>query len=143
MVFHLREVIYTIIFFILAIILIALILIMFLPKNNSHPTSSAQTDKYIPGVYSATLSVSYQPLELIVTVDKDRINEIKLLQLDETIAVMSPLIAPTIEDLESQILKNQTLEQIEFAPEHEYTYQLLLEGIKKALEKATLPETGN
>lgn len=143
MVFHLKEVIYTFLFLLLGIILVTLLVMMFRPGKKSSPTSADTVPaEYIPGVYTSSVMINYTPVDIQVTVDETHINSIRLVNLSDTITVMSPLLSPAMEDLESQILKNQSLEGISYADGSEYTYQVLLKGIENTLEKAKQPESG-
>lgn len=143
MVFHLKEVVYTILFLFLGIILVTLLVMMFWPDKDTSPTSiNVEQAQYIPGVYTSSILVNYTPVDIQVTVDENHINDIRLINLSDSVTVMSPLLAPTMEDLETQILKNQSLEGLTYAEGSEYTYQILLNGIETTLEKAKQPESG-
>lgn len=143
MVFHLKEVVYTILFLFLGIILVTLLVMMFWPDKDTSPTSiNVEQAQYIPGVYTSSILVNYTPVDIQVTVDENHINDIRLINLSDSVTVMSPLLAPTMEDLETQILKNQSLEGLTYAEGSEYTYQILLNGIETTLEKAKQPENG-
>lgn len=143
MVFHLKEVVYTILFLFLGIILVTLLVMMFWPDKDTSPTSiNVEQAQYIPGVYTSSILVNYTPVDIQVTVDENHINDIRLINLSDSVTVMSPLLAPTMEDLETQILRNQSLEGLTYAEGSEYTYQILLNGIETTLEKAIQPESG-
>ena len=65
-VLHMKEIIYTAVFATLAILLIILLLFMFLPKNKEARTNE---EKYMPGVYTSTVTLNNTALEVEVTVD--------------------------------------------------------------------------
>lgn len=133
-VLHMKEIIYTAVFAVLAIILIALLFFMF--HSDKNPEES-ETTNYIPGVYTSTITLDNNDLEVEVTVDESHINSIRFSNLNETVTTMYPLIQPTIEDISQQIYDNQSLENIELSKEHPYTSQALIYAIEEALEKAT------
>ena len=71
-----------------------------------------------------------------VTVDKDHINSIELINLSEVTTAMYPLMEPTLEDIASQIYTTQSTENITYSDDNKYTSMLLLEAVKTALDKA-------
>lgn len=132
-VLHMKEIIYTAIFALLAIVLILLLIFMFLPKNESIKESETT---YTPGVYTSTVTLNNTALEVEVTVDETHINSIRFSNLDETVTTMFPLIQPAIEDIAEQIYAKQSLEDIEYSEENPYTSQVILSAIDDALKKA-------
>lgn len=132
-VLHMKEIIYTAVFAALAIILILLLMFMFLPKNKEARTNE---EKYMPGVYTSTVTLNNTALEVEVTVDESRINSIRFSNLDETVAAMFPLIQPAIEDIAEQVYKNQSLENIQYSEDNPYTSQIIITAIEDALKKA-------
>ena len=82
-VLHMKEIIYTAVFAILAIVFILLLLFMFLPKNKE---AAATESKYIPGTYTSTVSLNNTALEVEVSVDESHINSIRFSNLDESVA---------------------------------------------------------
>ena len=128
-----KEIIYTAVFATLAVILIVLLLFMFLPKNRG---TSIHEEKYMPGVYTSTVTLNNTALEVEVTVDESHINSIRFSNLDETVATMFPLIQPAIEDIAEQVYGNQSLENIQYSESYPYTSQVIINAIEEALKKA-------
>lgn len=139
-VLHMKEVIYTAIFLVMAVVLIAVLIIMFGPKNTAQPTSAvieeSASEKYIAGVYTTSIELNDNSFDVQVTVDKDHINSIKLVNLSETTTAMYPLMEPTLDTLASQIYETQSTDNIATSDDNKYTSMLLLEAIKTALSKA-------
>ena len=135
-VLHMKEIIYTAVFVVLGILLIALLAAMFLPDKNQSLSDSAH--KYNPGIYTSTLALNNTTLEVEVTVDESHINSIRFSNLDESVAAMFPLVQPAIEDLAEQIYKTQSLENLQYPEDTPYTSQVIIETIQTALEKATV-----
>ena len=129
-----KEIIYTAIFIGLAIVLISLLLIMFRPKKGD--SSASEPAAYIPGVYTASLTLGSQNLNVEVAVDANRITSISFVALDEAVTTMYPLVQPVMEDLESQILSSQSLDNLSYSLETRYTSQALINAIDIALDKA-------
>ncbi|MCM1388609.1 MAG: hypothetical protein NC231_14875, partial [Bacillus sp. (in: Bacteria)] len=139
-VLHVKELIYTGIFAVLGILLIILLIIMFLPKDEkkeSVPTmTQTSTNSYVPGIYTTSLILNDNVVEIEVTVDEKNINSIRLVNLDEAVTTMYPLIQPSFEDLANQIITNQSLDGITYSDDSKYTSMILLNAITASLEKA-------
>lgn len=136
-VLHMKEIIYTVVFIVLAIVLISLLVFMFLPRGKDETISEK---KYNPGIYTSTVTLNNTPLEVEVTVDESHINSIRFANIDETVTTMFPLIQPSIENIAEQVYKTQSLEDIEYSQENPYTSQIILSAIDDALQKAVTTE---
>ena len=134
-VLRMKELIYTGIFVGLAILLVVLFLAMFGGKDDEE-TAVTSSSNYIPGVYTASLSLSGQNLNVEVTVDSDEIRAIRLVNLDEAVTTMYPLMEPTLESLAAQILESQSTEGITYTDSTKYTSYVLLQAVQAALDKA-------
>ena len=132
-VLHMKEIIYTAIFAVLAIVLILLLAFMFFSGKDRKP-ESRQT--YAPGVYTSSMTLNNSSLEVEVTVDERHINSIRFSNLDETVTTMYPLIQPAIEDIAEQVYDTQSLENIEYSGDNPYTSQIIINAIDDALKKA-------
>ena len=134
-VLHMKEVIYTAIFLVLLIILGILVFFMF-GSGKSSQVSSMGTSRYTPGIYRSSLSLNNNTFDVEVTVDADRISSIHLTNLSETTAAIFPLIEPALDSLASQIYSSQSLENLDYPSDQKYTSAMLIEAIRKAVEKA-------
>lgn len=138
-VLHMKEVIYTVIFLVLALILGILIFFMFGPgKAATTSTSPAQT--YVPGIYRSSIRLNDNTFDVEVTVDADRIQSIHLNNLSESTAAMFPLMEPALDSLAAQIYTSQSLEGLTYSPDQKYTSQMLLNAITEALNKARVSQ---
>ena len=104
-VLHMKEVIYTGIFVVLGILLILLLIFMFLPGKGGNKEAAAPTSKYVAGVYSSSIKLNDNAIDVEVVVDEDHINSIELKNLSETVTTMYPLIQPSLDDLANQIIE--------------------------------------
>lgn len=136
-VLHMKEIIYTTIFVVLGILLLILLAFMFFPKGEKQTISEP---KYVPGIYTSTVTINNTDLEVEVSVDNSHINAIRFSNLDESIATMYPLVQPAIESIAEQIYETQSLENITYSEDSAYTSQVILNAIKNALEKAEVSE---
>ena len=138
-VLHMKEVIYTAVFIGLGILLCILLLFMFLPGKEK--TDSTETMKYAAGVYTSSVLFQDGSLDVQVIVDENRIQEISLVNLNETIATMYPLVEPALKEVTDQIIKTQSLEQISYNADNQYTTVMLLNAVENALNKAKANKT--
>ena len=113
-VLHMKEIIYTVIFATLGILILCLLFFMF--SGNRH--SSVSDKKYTPGVYTSSFTLGNEDLELEVSVSDTSINSIRISNLSETVTAMYPL------------------DHLTLSSDSPYTSQLLLNTIRDALKKA-------
>lgn len=137
-VLHLKELVYTAIFATLGILLIILLIFMFLPNGKEKETKETMT--YTAGVYTSSIQLNDNAIDVEVVVDENHINSISLVNLDETTAAMYPLMQPALDNLTQQIYEKQSLEDISYEDDNQYTSMVLLNAIESALEKAAIKE---
>ena len=132
-----KEIIYTAIFIGLGLLLIALLLIMFRPgrKTQSASAPAAAGISYLPGMYSSTLTLGSQAVNVEVTVDS---TSVTCRPLSDSIETMYPLLSSSASHLSEQIVSTQSLENLSFESGSQYTSQALLNVIHTALAKAIL-----
>ena len=133
-VLHTKEVIYTGIFVVLAVVLAVLLFLMFGKNKNADPASADAI--YHAGVYTGPITLNDNTFDVEVKVDENHINSISLVNLSETTTAMYPLVEPALDALSDQIYTSQSTENITYSEENKYTSMLLLEAIDNALEKA-------
>ena len=130
-----KELIYTAIFVVLGILLILLLIFMFLPNKKNE---AKETMQYVSGVYNSSIKFNDNAINMEVVIDDNRITAISLVNLDEAVTTMYPLMQPALDNLSQQIYEKQSLEQITYSEENQYTSTVLLTAIQKALEKAVI-----
>ena len=145
MVVKMRELIYTIIFLALIILLVILLVFMFTSRSekqtspvpdSEQTTTEADTAPYIAGIYTTPITLGDSSVDVEVTVDENHINAIRLVNLSETTTAMYPLVSPSLEELATQIIQKQSLENITCPDNNKYTAQILLNAIAQALSNA-------
>ncbi len=151
-VLHMKEIIYTGIFLGLGILLIIFLIILFVPGSEDSPmlpspTAEADTASetevtaqgsslYIPGVYNTEIVLNDQALNVEVIVDRSGISSIELVNISTAVTTMYPLLEPAFDTLTTQIIESQSLDNITYSQESKYTTFVLLEAIRKSLDKA-------
>lgn len=136
-VLHMKELVYTVIFAVLGILLILLLIFMFLP-NKDERDDAVETMQYVAGVYNSSIEFNDSAIDVEVVIDNNRINAISLVNLDESIATMYPLMQPALDNISQQIYEKQSLDNITYSEENQYTSMVLLKAIEQAVEKAVL-----
>ena len=152
-VLRMKELIYTGIFAVLGIVLVVMLVMMFTSKGDDAsaedtPTETPSTDSvttssdalYIPGIYTTELVLGGESVDVEVIVDKDSITSIRMVNLNEAVTTMYPLLQPSLESICSQVYETQSLEDITYTADSKYTSLVLLEAIKSSLDKAA-PES--
>ena len=134
-VFKAKELIDTGIFILLGILLILLLIFMFAPSKES-TEKSEQTSGYIEGVYSSPLTLGDSELELQVTVKNGKPQSAALKHLDKTVKTMYPLVEPSLKEINKQLPKVESIDDIKFDDQSQYTNTILKQAIKNALKKA-------
>lgn len=129
-----KELIYTLIFAGLGILLIVLLLFMFLPRNKDD--ESTETMRYTAGVYTSSITFQDHAVDVQVIVDSNRITSIALVNLGDTVTTMYPLMEPAMESIRTQVLEKQSTEGITYQTDNQYTSMVLLQAIDNALSKA-------
>ena len=132
-VLHMKEMIYTLIFAGLGILLILLLIFMFFPKESK---KTAETMNYVAGVYTSTIQFNDNTIDVQVVVDESRIQSVSLVNLDETVTTMYPLMEPAVQEIASQVCEKQSTDNIAYSEDNPYTSMVILNAVKSALKKA-------
>ena len=136
-VIQLKEIIYTVIFAALGILLILLLIFMFRGGKDAGVAKNG-TELYKSGKYTSTISLNDTDFNLEVVVDNNHINHVDIQNINDSIAAMFPLVKPSLEDISLQLSNDVPLDKIEIDQEKQYTEQMLIDAIKAALEPAKL-----
>lgn len=134
-VIHMKEIIYTAIFLILAIILGLTLYFMF-GQDKTIQDPRKDSHKYTDGIYRSAIQLSNNSFDVEVTVDSDQIRSIHLENLSESTAAMYPLMEPALDSLAAQIYTTQSLTDLQYPDEQKYTSEVLIHAISSALSQA-------
>jgi len=133
-VIQLKEIIYTVIFAALGILLILLLIFMFSGKDKEDVATD--TKLYKAGVWTTSIPLSDTVINLEVILDEDHIKSVRIVNIDETITTMYPLVEPALEEISAQLNNGVPIDQLQLKDDSKYTQTLLIEAIKVVLEKA-------
>ena len=134
-VFKLKELVITGVLALLAVILLILFIIHITSgsaKKNTDDTLSTFT----PGVYTASIMLSGNTMDLEVTIDSDNVKSIRLVNTAETVETMYPLITSSVKALEEQVRQKGSTDGITYSADAKYTSLVLINAIDTALDKA-------
>ncbi len=135
LVLKLKEIIYTLIFVVLAVVLIVLLVLIFTGRSKKNETKVSST--FAPGVFTASIMLSGNPVDIEVTVDSQQIKKIDLISTSESIETMYPLISSSLKHIEQQVIADNSTEHITYDQDNKYTSIVLVKAINQALEKAS------
>ena len=142
-VLHMKELVYTGIFAVLGILFVILLIVMFLPDKEENPAPAGEAvatsadSLYIPGIYTTELVLGSQAVDVEVIVDEDAITSIRMVNLNDAVTTMYPLLEPTFDSICRQVYELQSLDQVTYTADSKYTSLVLLEAIQNSLNKAT------
>lgn len=150
-IFQMKEIIYTAVFVGLGILLLVLLFFMFWPgkeKGNNSTSSSAVSslkksastgsDKYIAGVYNSELTLGESKINLRVSLDKDRVKSVEIVNLKESVETMYPLIKPAVKEISDQLAQDITPDQVVLSDDSPYTSQLILDTVCQVMNEASV-----
>ncbi len=138
-VLQMKEIIYTAIFVGLGILLILLLIFMFLPSSEEE--SVPTTGQYNPGVYTSEIQLGESTLNLEIVVDENQIKSVDFVNLETSVTTMYPLIEPSLENLESQLIEGTDFDEVTLTEKGKYTQTLILDAIRNTLSHASSSQT--
>ena len=148
--FKLKELLLTATLVLFAVALIILVISLVAMGKESTPKLPGVSEKpgstetsaplYYPGVYTTTMEMNDTTIHLELICDENHINSVRLINLDEAVETMYPLLTPALEDLELQLTLNVPVEELKFTEGSTYTQTILVEAIELTLAKAAVTE---
>lgn len=129
-VIQLKELIMTILFSVLGVILLGILIYIFIPKDKI-----VQSNSYIPGKYTSSIVLGNTTVDIEIEVDNQEITAINFLNFNSEQEVFYPLVEPAMAEISKKIIDKQSL-NIEIPEDSSATSNMLLEAIRQALNKA-------
>lgn len=151
-IFQMKEIIYTAVFVGLGILLLVLLFFMFWPGkgkesastsspsaiSSSKKSTSTDSDKYIAGVYNSELTLGESKIHLRVSLDKDRVKSVEIVNLKESVETMYPLIKPAVKEISDQLAQDIAPDQVVLSDDSPYTSQLILDTVCQVMNEASV-----
>ena len=135
LVLKLKQLIYTVIFVVLGIILIILLFLIIKGKTGKEKSASAYPT-FAPGVYTSSIVLANSPLDLQITVDEEQVKSITLVNVSESVETMYPLLSSSLSEISAQVIDNNSTEHITYSQDSKYTSIVLINTINTILDKA-------
>lgn len=104
------------------------------PQNVSYQPEAT----YRAGVYTSAVALGDSVLNLELVLDTNHINSVRLVNLEESVATMYPLIQPSLDALATQLVGGIEPELVRLDDDKKYTQSLLMEVITATLKKAAI-----
>lgn len=136
-VLHMKKIVFAGIAAGIGIMLFILLLLFWGGSRKDHAGNEAVDTMYVPGVYTSSVTIDGNPFDIQVSVDATHINDISLVHLDESVETMYPLVRPTLDELAGQIIASQSVDNLTYSQNNQYTCQMLTDAVADALEKAS------
>ncbi len=107
-------------------------------SNTDIPKAQNTTSDHIytPGVYTSSIMLDGNQLDIKVTLDANNINDIEMLNLSEAVTTMYPMLSDNFNELAKNVCENGSTDNIRYSSDVKYTTSVLLNGINSCLEKA-------
>lgn len=138
----------------IAAIVAALLLILLISGRNDTsdaPAPSTQHNDlanyyspdsiYRAGVYTSAVALGDSILNLELVLDESHIKSVRLVNLEESVATMYPLVAPALDSLAEQLTADVPVNELRLSDDKKYTQSLLVKVIEHTLDKASLEST--
>ncbi|MDD5934215.1 MAG: hypothetical protein PUC65_01420 [Clostridiales bacterium] len=139
-VIKLKQIIYGVIFAILGIVLIIL-LITLIKSGKDNSTDVSDVALYTPGKYSSEFTLNDTNLNLEIVVDSNHICSVEIVNIDESVTTMFPLLEASIKDIAEQLCNDVDIASIKISEDRKFTSTLLLDVVEQTLAKAAIAPT--
>lgn len=123
-------------FLIISLLLIVAVFVIVQMTSSKKDVPTSADSVYTAGVYTSSITLNHQSVDIQVIVDKDRIKSASIVNLDDSVAAMYPLLSTSMADISTQLAAGVSVEDISYDSSSRYTSQVLLGAISKALDKA-------
>lgn len=124
----------------LVLIIILSILIMLSTKQDSLETSannfSETSPNYTAGVYSSCVVLNGNPVDIQVTMDKDKIHDITLINNNEAVTTTYPIFSSSFDYIREQVISNNSTRNIYYSTDNQYTGIVITNAIENAINKS-------
>ena len=135
---QLRKIIYTAVFVGLGILLLIILFFMFWPDGkdeNKEQADNGKTAVYEAGVYSKQMTVGDSVINLQVVLDEEQVKSVEMINLDDTVSAMYPLMKPSVESISNQLASGVSLDEVVLSDEGQYTEKMILNEVDSVLDE--------
>lgn len=131
-----KKMIYGGIFALIAIIILVVLLVLYWPGRDEDKALSLNygTEKvYEAGVYTKELQLGDTLVNLQLTLDEERVKSLEIVNLEESVETMYPLMKPTVEKISQQLTAGKGMDEIVLSEDAQYTEKILVESVSEML----------
>ena len=135
---QMSEIIYTAVFVGLGILLLIILFFMFWPDGkdeNKEQADNGKTAVYEAGVYSKQMTVGDSVINLQVVLDEEQVKSVEMINLDDTVSAMYPLMKPSVESISNQLASGVSLDEVVLSDEGQYTEKMILNEVDSVLDE--------
>ena len=108
----------------------------FVIGSSKKDVQTSPASAYTAGVYTSSITLNNQSVDIQVVVDKDHIKSASIVNLDESVAAMYPLLTTSMDAISAQLAAGVSIDDIRYESSSRYTSQVLLSAIAQAIDKA-------
>lgn len=139
-VLQLKKLIYTAIFVGFAIVAIIFFIVMLSSDKSgsggeSTSVSSQDEQEYEAGVYTKEIQIGDASINIQLSLDENNVKSVELVNLDESVETMYPLMQPTVEKISEQLAAGKSMDEIVVFEESQYTEKIIVESVSKMMEE--------
>lgn len=140
-VLQVKKIIYTGVFVVIGIAILAFLLAMFWPKQKTERSSASKLQentsekKYEAGVYTKEIEIGDTTVNLELALDESQVKSLQIVNLEESVETMYPLMKPTVEKISKGLVAGKDIDKIELSEDAKYTEKMLVESVETMLEE--------
>ena len=75
-----------------------------------------------------------------MTLDEDRVKSVKVVNLDDSVSAMYPLMKPSVNNISKQLASGVSVDEVVLSKESQYTEKLVLEKVKDVMKENKVPD---
>ena len=131
-----KKMIYGGIFALIAIIILVVLLVLFWPGRGNGEELSLDygtEEIYEAGVYTKELKLGDSSVNLQLTLDEGHVKSLEIVNLEESVETMYPLMKPTVEKISEQLTAGKGMDEIVLSEDAQYTEKMLVESVMEML----------
>lgn len=130
-----KKMIYGGIFALVAIIILVVLLVLYWPGKSQKDLSLdyGAEEIYEAGVYTKELKLGDASVNLQLTLDENQVKSLELVNLEDSVETMYPLMKPTVEKISEQLTAGKGMDEIVLSEDAQYTEKILVESVMEML----------
>lgn len=74
-------------------------------------------------------------VNLQLSLDEDNVKSVELVNLDESVETMYPLMQPTVDKISKQLAAGKSMEEIVISEESQYTEKLIVQSVSEMMQE--------